>query len=54
VNRVRYVLEDCIPPALRDSVLFLPLMYLAFGRRAKKVIGFRAAVRDMSAEDYAS
>lgn len=54
VNRVRYVLEDLLPPALRDSALFVPLMYLAFGRRAKKMMAFRDAVRTMGDEEYAS
>ena len=54
VNRVRYVLEDLLPPALRDSVLFLPIMYLAFGRRTRAMIDFRAAVRTMSEQDYAA
>jgi SAM-dependent methyltransferase len=53
VNAVRYVLEDLLPPALRDSPLFLPLMYLAWGRDARRFIAFRERVRTMSAEDYA-
>ena len=53
VNAVRYVLEDLLPPALRDSPLFLPLMYLAWGRDARRFIAFRERVRTMSAEEYA-
>lgn len=54
VNMVRYVLEDLLPPALRDSAIFLPMMYLAFGRRARKMIAFRDDVRTMTEEEYAS
>lgn len=53
VNAVRYLLEDLLPPALRDSPLFLPLMYLVWGRDARRFIGFRERVRTMSAEEYA-
>lgn len=54
VNLARYLLEDLLPPALRDSPLFLPLMYLAWGRDAPRFIAFRDRVRTMSAEEYAS
>ena len=54
VNAVRYVLEELLPPALRDSPLFLPLMYLAWGRDAKKFIAFRARVATMSEAEYES
>jgi len=53
VNAVRYMLEDLLPPALRDSPLFLPLMYLVWGRDAPRFIAFRERVRSMSAEEYA-
>lgn len=54
VNAVRWVLEDLLPPALRDSPLFLPVMYLAWGRDARRVIAFRANARTMSEAEYAS
>ncbi|MFN3389369.1 MAG: class I SAM-dependent methyltransferase [Allosphingosinicella sp.] len=54
VNAVRWVLEDLLPPALRDSPLFLPLMYLAWGRDARRFIAFRQNVRTMSEADYAA
>jgi len=53
VNVVRYVLEDLLPPALRDSPLFRPLIHLAFGRDARRFIAFRERARTMSAEEYA-
>jgi SAM-dependent methyltransferase len=54
VNAVRYLLENLLPPALRDSRLFLPLMYLAWGRDARRFIAFRERVRTMSEPEYAS
>lgn len=53
VNAVRYILEDLLPPALRDSPLFLPVMYLVWGRDAPRFIGFRDRLRTMTAEEYA-
>lgn len=53
VNAVRYVLEDLLPPALRDSPLFLAVIYLVWGRDARRFIAFRERVRTMSAEEYA-
>jgi SAM-dependent methyltransferase len=54
VNAFRYVLEDLLPPALRDSLLFRPLMSLAWGRDAPRFIAFRDRVRTMDPEEYAS
>lgn len=54
VNAIRYVLEDLLPPALRDSPLFLPLMYAAWGRDAPRFIAFRERIRTMGAEEYES
>ena len=47
------MLEDLLPPALRDSPLFLPFMYLAYGRDARRFITFRERIRTMSPEEYA-
>lgn len=54
VNRVRYLLEDLLPAAIRDSLIFLPLMYLAHGRRTRRILSFRARARDMSEEEFSS
>ena len=53
VNAVRYVLEDILPPFLRDSRLFVPIMYLAFGRHARRHMSFRSDILWMSDEEYA-
>jgi len=47
------MLEDLLPPALRDSPLFLPVMYLVWGRDARRFIAFRQRLRTMSPEEYA-
>jgi SAM-dependent methyltransferase len=54
VNAVRYVLEDLLSPALRDSPFFLAVMYLVWGRQAPRFIAFRDRLRTMGAEEYAS
>jgi ubiquinone/menaquinone biosynthesis C-methylase UbiE len=54
INAFRYVIEDLVPPVVRDSFLFLPLMYLAYGRDAPRIVSFRERVRTMSEEEYAS
>ena len=53
VNLIRFVLEDLLPPALRDSRLFFPLMRLAFGRNAGRFAEFRKEVLHMTTQDYA-
>jgi len=54
VNLARFVLEDLLPPVLRDSPLFLPIMYLAYGRDARRFMTFRERVREMPDAEYAS
>ncbi|MEO7177934.1 MAG: class I SAM-dependent methyltransferase [Allosphingosinicella sp.] len=54
VNAVRYLLEDLLPPALRDSPLFLAVMYLVWGRDAPRFIAFRKRIRTMGVQEYAS
>jgi SAM-dependent methyltransferase len=53
VNAIRYVLEDLIPPALRDSLLFYPLMKIVFGRNTRRFADFRQNLLSMSKADYA-
>lgn len=52
VNRIRYVLEDVLPPAVRDSRLFYLLMFLVLGRRTKHFVSFRARSPYMAAGEY--
>lgn len=52
VNIIRYILEDLIPPALRDSRLFLPLMHFVFKQNTEKFIAFRPSLLSMTEQDY--
>jgi SAM-dependent methyltransferase len=52
VNRLRYVLEDLLPPALRDSRLFYLLMHLVLRGRTRHFVSFRARSPYMKADEY--
>lgn len=52
VNRLRYVLEDLLPPALRDSRLFYLLMHLVLRGRTRHFVSFRARSPYMRADEY--
>jgi SAM-dependent methyltransferase len=51
-NRIRYVLEELQPPALRDSGLFLALAKLAWGDHIQRLASFRARAPFLSAQEY--
>ena len=51
-NRIRYVLEELQPPALRDSGLFLAIAKLALGDHIQHLASFRARAPFLSAEEY--
>lgn len=38
---IRWVLDELIPPALRDSWLLLPLFIIVYGKRARHVLTFK-------------
>jgi 2-polyprenyl-3-methyl-5-hydroxy-6-metoxy-1,4-benzoquinol methylase len=52
VNRIRYVLEEWIPPVLRDSRLFYLLMHLVLRGRTRHFTSFRVRSPYMSAAEY--
>jgi len=52
INRIRYVLEDVIPPAVRDSRLFYFLMYLVLRGRTADYVSFRSRSPYMDGEEY--
>jgi 2-polyprenyl-3-methyl-5-hydroxy-6-metoxy-1,4-benzoquinol methylase len=52
INRIRYVLEDVLPPAVRDSRLFYLLMHLVLGRKTRHFVSFRPRSPYMSASEY--
>ena len=52
-NRIRFVIEDLLPPALRDSALFLWLARRAWGEQVPRLASFRARAPFLTAEEYA-
>ena len=53
-NRIRFVIEDLIPAALRDSRLFRFAMRLAWGKHIQRLADFRARAPFLSKEEYAA
>jgi 2-polyprenyl-3-methyl-5-hydroxy-6-metoxy-1,4-benzoquinol methylase len=51
-NRIRYVLEDIVPPALRDSGLFRQAARLVWGSHIDKLAKFRERAPFLSASEY--
>jgi SAM-dependent methyltransferase len=54
VNRIRYVLEECIPPAIRDSRLMRGLFRLHWGPLVDDMESFREHITTITADDYRS
>jgi SAM-dependent methyltransferase len=52
VNRLRFVLEDVLPPIIRDSPLFRSVARLAWGRHIDALADFRARSAFVSDEEY--
>lgn len=51
-NRIRYVLEDIIPAALRDSGLFRAAASMAWGRHVTDLARFRERAAFLTDEEY--
>lgn len=51
-NRIRFVLEDLLPPAVRDSGLFRAAATLAWGKHITRLADFRARAPFLSTEEY--
>jgi len=51
-NRIRFILEDVIPPILRDSILFKALASMIWGRRIADLANFRARAPFLSDQEY--
>lgn len=52
-NRIRFVIEDLLPPILRDSRLFLWLAKRVWGDHISHLANFRARATFLTAEEYA-
>ncbi|MBD9649472.1 class I SAM-dependent methyltransferase [Ensifer sp. ENS09] len=51
-NRIRFLIEDVIPPILRDSRLFKGMASLAWGKHIAHLADFRARAPFLSANEY--
>ena len=51
-NKIRFVLEDIVPPILRDSRLFKAVAKLAWGKHIGDLASFRARAPFLSDEEY--
>jgi SAM-dependent methyltransferase len=51
-NRIRFVLEDILPPVLRDSGLFRAAAKLAWGEHIGRLASFRERAPFLSAQEY--
>lgn len=52
VNRIRYILEEWLPPALRDSSLMRLVFRLYWGRFVDDLEQFRVQITELPAEAY--
>jgi SAM-dependent methyltransferase len=52
VNRIRFILEDVVPPILRDSPLFRGFARLAWGDHIEALAEFRARAPFLSNKEY--
>jgi SAM-dependent methyltransferase len=51
-NRLRYILEDVLPPFIRDSSAFLTVAKLAWGDHVSNLAKFRASAPFLTGEEY--
>lgn len=51
-NRIRFVIEDLLPPALRDSRVFLWLAKRVWGEHVSHLASFRARAPFLTADEY--
>ena len=51
-NKIRFVLEDLLPPILRDSNLFRGVAKLAWGKHIDTLAKFRERAPFLSAQEY--
>lgn len=51
-NKLRYILEDVLPPVIRDSKAFLTVAKLAWGSHISNLARFRANAPFLTDEEY--
>lgn len=52
-NRIRFVLEDLVPPVLRDSFLFRGFASIFWGKHISQLADFRARAPFLTDDEYA-
>ena len=52
VNKIRFFIEDVLPPIIRDSALFCGLAKLAWGSHIERLAHFRARAPFLTAKQY--
>jgi SAM-dependent methyltransferase len=55
-NAIRYVMDECIPPLIRDSAWFMaPFYFLAYrGRNVRQAMDFKRLVYEFTEDEYRS
>src|ERR1035438_1247785 len=53
-NVIRFLMDDCLPPIVRDSRWFMyPFFYLAYrGKSIAQIMDFKSLVYDWSESEY--
>jgi SAM-dependent methyltransferase len=51
-NHIRFVIEDCLPPLVRDSSLFAALATLVFGKQIADIAEFRRRAVELTPAEY--
>ena len=53
-NAIRFVMDECVPPIIRDSAWFMyPFYFLAYrGKNLKQVMNFKTLVYQFTDEEY--
>jgi SAM-dependent methyltransferase len=51
-NKIRFVIEDLLPPLLRDTTLFRKIAELVWGRHIHSLADFRKRAPFLTAEEY--
>lgn len=53
-NAIRYILDEWVPPVLRESCIFMyPMMYIWFkGKNVKKNMDFKSVFHNLSDEEF--
>lgn len=54
INKIRFVLENLIPPVVRDSFFFYGLMKSVYGTKTHYLLAFKENITSLKSEEYAN